>query len=88
MPYDPAGEAVHTIAPAAGGEQRTGAVLRGQEDAGQVHVERPLPDRRVEPVGAVVLPDELRCGVRDHHVEAAELLDRASNGVLERRSRR
>ena len=41
-------------------EQRPRAMLGGEEGTGQVGSQRPLPDVEVEPVGAVVLADELR----------------------------
>ena len=47
-------------------------MLGGEEGAGEVGVDRRLPNRPVQPVGAVVAPGELDGRVGDDDVEAVE----------------
>ena len=55
-------------------------MLRGEEGAGEIDVERPLPDVELDPLHHVVAPDELGRRVRDDDVEAAP----AGDGLAER----
>ena len=61
-------------------------MLGGEEGAGEVDVERLLPDRAVQAVGAVVGADELDRRVGDDDVEPVParrcLLDRVAHRVL------
>ena len=61
-------------------EQRADPVLRDQEHAGEIDVDRASPDVEDEPVGAVVLPRELDARAAEHGVEAVPRGDGRGDG--------
>src|SRR5581483_10938289 len=62
-------------------QEMPGAMLAGQELPGEIGGEELVPDRHVEPIDAVVLPQELDAGIRDDDVEPAPACGRLIDGL-------